>query len=64
MFFLFHSHAKQVLYDYYVNKSQSSTAREFYHLQKKSNCIFAKRARCWIAPHWLENVSIEDNCER
>ncbi|CAF1298903.1 unnamed protein product [Rotaria sordida] len=58
------THAKQVLYEHYLNTSQSSALHEFHQIQNKSNCIFAKRARCSNAPHWLDNLSIEDNCER
>ncbi len=57
-------HAKQILFDYHLNASQSSSFHEFHRIQNKSDCIFAKRARCWSAPNWLDNVSIEDNCER
>jgi hypothetical protein len=62
--FVYISHAKQVLFDYHLNASQSSSFQEFHRMQNKSDCIFAKRARCWSAPYWLDNVSIEDNCER
>jgi hypothetical protein len=58
------SHAKQVLFEHHLNASQSSSFQEFHRIQNQSDCIFAKRARCWSAPHWLDNVSIEDNCER
>ncbi|CAF2054001.1 unnamed protein product [Rotaria magnacalcarata] len=57
-------HAKNVLFEHYANKIQANVPREFHQIQKKSNCIFAKRARCWTAPHWLGNISIDDNCER
>ncbi|CAF5127068.1 unnamed protein product, partial [Rotaria magnacalcarata] len=46
-------HAKNVLFEHYANKIQANVPREFHQIQKKSNCIFAKRARCWTAPHWL-----------
>ena len=58
------SHAKQVLFEHHLNATQSSSFHEFHHIQNKSDCIFAKRARCWSAPNWLHDVSIEDNCER
>ncbi|CAF3783557.1 unnamed protein product [Adineta steineri] len=57
-------HAKQILFEHHLNASQSSSFHEFHRIQNKSDCIFAKRARCWNAPHWLDNISIEDNCER
>ncbi|CAF1198906.1 unnamed protein product [Rotaria sp. Silwood1] len=58
------AHAKQILYEHFFNVSQSSMPHEFHQIQNKSDCIFAKRARFWNAHHWLENVSIEENCER
>ncbi|CAF0871812.1 unnamed protein product [Adineta ricciae] len=57
-------HAKQVLFEHHLNASQSSLFHEFHRIQNKSDCIFAKRARCWNAPHWLDTISVEDNCER
>lgn len=57
-------HTKQILYDHHVNASQSTVFQEFHRIQNKSECIFAKRARIWSAPYWIESASIENNCER
>lgn len=57
-------HAKQVLFDHHLQSSQSSSFHEFHLIQNKSDCIFAKRARCWGSPSWIADLSIDDNCDR
>ena len=58
------SHAKQVLFEHHLEASQSSSFDEFNQIQNRSDCVFAKHARCWSAPPWLNTISVEDNCQR